>query len=869
MKIKALFTLLLGSMLISLTASAHTFDIKNGIPSDWDVQAYNGKADKATIDNETGFAIDIEADGGMPMVYITTDKVELSGDMAMSLRMSLSDDGGNGMRMVVLNEAVPVITVTGTSITVFELAPFEAEADKLFDLDISYKADTKAVRVWYDGILVAEGSTNSYNVENSNVTISSYLMGDSGSSNWFFSKICLMSDKGGELSLYPAENETVTAEAVEAVWADFGVLTGYGTKNGGEVKLYRNGEEEESTILRDEAKVIITPKNGFFEGGKYRVVLTGGSDVFGNSIPDIDYEFSTARSGYEEASVRIISPVSGTKLLKGDKILIESEAVKGSEELVKAELYENGRPIMTDNEAPYSFNYSGDTGTRELKVVVTDGIGGKAESESITLHVLENSAPLVKINGITPMSEVLINNNLTLSVSDTEDNFDYTEAYLDGEKLVKISDTEFRYPDDTVFGKRTLTVYAYDKAGAMSETSVTAYFTRADVEIEVDQNMQTYEAEKSEVKFPGGMFGYVANPGYVCSGEAEGRKAMCLGGSTGGDAYYGVTWQGGTNMPKEQFVCEMDVLFTDKTSIFGSTIRSNEATTRFSSGDFVFENGTLKVVAVGKTVPYELNKWYSLRFEANLSSGTFSFSFDGEVIAENAPLKTAVPDISVLRFYLKPTAGENTKMYLSRFKVEDITAYPYISDAEENRMSLADKSINVSFNKQIGENFTLDKVEFVSNGAYEIAERAEYDKESSSVKAVMKTMPEQSGEYKLLLSGKYMGIPMKTIVDFKAEAGSFDAARTGFTTTDEGVSFWVDMQNDTGEDKTALAVIIKYESGIMTAIESASGTVTADGKRIVTPAVPSGGEEVNIIAVIWNDRINCVPLNNNIYTYNE
>lgn len=878
MKIKALITLILISTFLSLTASAHTFSIKDGVPSDWIVYETEAKTEKSTMDGEDGILVNVETDGGVSMVALTTGKVDLSGDMTLSLRMSIADDGGAGERYLYLNDAVPVITITGTDVTIFDLPAFEVEADKLLDLDISYKESTGAVKVWLDGALVCEGETTSvgdYNKDSSTLTISSYIMGATGNADWFFSKICATNKNSPALTVYPKEKEAVVAEELTSISAEFGVLTSYSTKNGGEVKLYKNDVEEAVTVKRDETQIQITPESGFVEGSTYRVVLKGGYDVFGNALEDIDYKFTTVRSGYVAPSVRITAPESGKKLLSGETVTIELDVTKGSEEIVKAELYENGTLVATDNDAPYSFSYSSDAGVKEIVAVVTDAAGAEAESEAITLNVSENAPPVVKLIGVKQGGEVLMNKSLEISVSDENENFSYAEAYLDGEKLEKLTDTSFKYPDNTFFGRRTLTVYAYDTAGAEGKAAVTAYFTKAEVENEINQDMSSYTATKSEGKYPAGINSHSITSGFVCSEEIEGRNSMALGVNAdmnGKTSYAGISWQGGTDMPKEQLVCEMDILFGNIKSQFMNTIRSNEDTVRFSEGDFIFREGTLTINNGGsasKTLSYEANRWYNIRMEISLANGIYSLWLDGELLADNYALKVPVPNISQLRFPYTARTDEESAIYISKFYVDDVIPYPYLktSDIEESGMSLSEKSINAFFSKETGENFVLTDAEFILGKANEAAEAAVYDKEASSVYAVMKSSPSQSGEYQLLVSGKYMGFPMKTILDFNAAAGSFDAVNTGFIKTADGVCFKADMQNDTGKDQNALAVIIKYESGIMTEIESFSEKVTADGATLTTPAVSTEGVDVSIIGVLWNDWANRVPLNNNIYTY--
>lgn len=878
MKIKNILTALIILLGLSLHVSAAEFDLSAQIPADWEIYAEEAEVEHRNEDGESGVMIACETDGGISMAAVTTGKTDIAGDFTLSLRMKLSDDGGKAVRIMYLNDEVPVITLTGTTVTVFDLAGFDVDADTLFDLDISYEEDTKTARVWLDGELAAEGVTESVagkNKKSSNFTISSYIMSETASAEWFFSKIMSLVGNNPKISTYPTSGEAILADDVESAYVDFGVLTSYATKNGGSVKLYKNGTEEPAKAVREETKIIISPDSGFSENCSYKIVLEGGKDVFGNAKEPVEIEFSTVTANYTAPAVAITNPVNGKKLLSGEEIEIETELLKGSEEIVKAELLEDGTVIKSTANEPYSFTYSGDEGEHTLSVRVTDAAGAMTESEEITVYVMENSAPVVTILGASADGEVLMNNNLKISVSDKNDNLDYVKAYVGGVELESISDTEFKYPDTIPFGRQTLSVAAYDTAGAVGRREVSAYFTRAEIETELVQDMSTYTAASSEAKWPAGMYGSLSEGFYVESDERGGKTAMAMGvenGYKGKSSYFGITWLGGTEMPKEQFTCSMDIWFDDINTKLHSVLRSNEETVRFSQQDVVFANGTLTIHDGGsavKTVKYEANKWYTLKIDYNIKKGTYSCWFDGEQLADNYALQIAVPNTSLLRFHYAANTDNASELGITNFEVYDITPYPYLisTDADADGMPLDMKGITAMFNKETGTGFVLEKAQILADSGEKAVADYSYSADLSAVYAEMLDYPANSTDYELLVTGKYMGLPMKSIISFTSAAGGFDAYNTGFTESAEGVSFYADIQNDTGEDKNVLVLIIKYEEGIMTAAQSTEAAVSDAGARVTTPAVSKGGMDVDIIAVIWDDWASRKPLNNNIYTY--
>ena len=887
MKIKNILMALIILLGMSLNVSAATLNLSSQIPSDWEIYTEEATVTHQNEDGEPGVMISCETDGGISMAAVTTGKIDLSGDFTLSLRMKLSDDGGKSVRIMYLNDEVPVITLTGTTVTVFDLADFNVEADTLFDLDISYDEDAKTARVWVDGELKAEGVTDSVtgnNKKSSDLTISSYIMSETASADWFFSKIISLSGNNPKITTYPISGEAVFAEAVENAYVDFGVLTSYATKNGGTVRVYKNGTEESAKAVREETKIIITPDNGFLGNCNYKIVLEGGSDVFGNDKELVKIEFRTVSSNYLAPSVSIIKPENGRKLLAGEEIGVEIGIEKGSEEIVKAELSEDGKTIKSTTEEPYSFTYLGDVGEHTITVSVTDAAGVVTESEEIKVNVLENSAPVITILNASANAEVLMNNNLKISVSDKNDNIDYVKAYLGGVELDAISDTEFEYPETIPLGMQTLSVLAYDTAGAVGRREVKAYFTRAEIETEVVQDMTKYTAQSSDAAWPAGIYGSLYKDsdgkifGYVEADERDGKKAMALGAeenSKGKSSYFGITWLGGTEMPKEQFTCSMDIWFDDINSQFNSVLRPNKdspASSEFSQKEVIFKDGTLTIHDGGsavKTVSYEANKWYTLKLEYNIKKGTYSCWLDGEQLADNYALQVAVPNVSLLRFHYAPTTADASELCISNFEVYDITTYPYLvsTDADANGMPLDAKDITAMFNKETGTAFVLEKAQIFAGNGEKAVESYLYSGELSAVAAKMLDYPVNSTEYQLLVSGKYNGFPMKSVISFKSAAGGFDAYNTGFTTSSEGVSFFADIQNDSGEEQNVLVLIIKYEDGIMTDSQSTEAKIDEAGARISTPAVKADGKAVEIIAVIWDSWASRKPINNNIYTY--
>ncbi|MBN2484597.1 MAG: T9SS type A sorting domain-containing protein [Bacteroidales bacterium] len=198
-----------------------------------------------------------------------------------------------------------------------------------------------------------------------------------------------------------------------------------------------------------------------------RVIATDNDQLSMPDLIDIDVVANIA------PSITLLSPADGAEIIYGNAVTIEANAndVDGSVAFVK--FYISNSLHYTDSLAPYSFSWQADTGSFVIKAVATDNRGFAGAADSVSVSVIDvNIAPEVSI--LTPENNAVILPvfALTISVSATDDDrIDSVEIYLNSSKLGVIYEEPYEIDWMAILGSYTITVYAYDNDGIMSEAT--------------------------------------------------------------------------------------------------------------------------------------------------------------------------------------------------------------------------------------------------------------------------------------------------------------------------------------------------------------------------------------------------------------
>ena len=371
--------------------AAEVIDLSREVEDIFTVYTSNAEILRGQLGGEDSVVIACENSGKPSMAALTTGSVNLGGDMAIALRTAVDDDGGAATRMLYLNDSVPLLKISGTSVTMLDVGSVDIAPEELTDIDISYADETGTAMLWVDGSLALSGSTKlmkSQNKQSSKLTFSAYITGSKGSSRWYIAGLCTASGRDGTVKTYPADGDTVDASELRQIDVELALFTNYGRKNGAPVKLFKDGKETAFTTKISGTKISLVPEGGFAAGCEYGVELSGGTDVFGDATDGVKFAFTAVPDGYTMPKVRLTSPASGARVIAGESVGVAAEVTPGSESVEKVEIFVDGTLYKALTDAPYSCDYKAQSGRHTLSAAATDTSGVRAVSAEIEVIAL-------------------------------------------------------------------------------------------------------------------------------------------------------------------------------------------------------------------------------------------------------------------------------------------------------------------------------------------------------------------------------------------------------------------------------------------------------------------------------------------------
>lgn len=259
----------------------------------------------------------------------------------------------------------------------------------------------------------------------------------------------------------------------------------------------------------------------------YRAVAADTSGNVAEATTTVTVSGPVAGSSGAEVTVQRNSATSYTVMVR--------PAVGQS--LAKIEVYDNGRPVATDEQAPFSVDLTytaADTGPHTLRIRLFDGAGGVSEVlRQVEVAVLPtaDTPPTVRL---TPeVLTVTTESPVTLTATAQDDQgIDRVEFWLDGERVGLRQ--EAPYAVTLTFGaaqggRRTLTARAYDTAGQTSEA-------RATLNVDIDAGDSVDRA--APIQIGQSVDGVIAGKPrdidvYRFTGAADDRLRLTVSGQSG------------------------------------------------------------------------------------------------------------------------------------------------------------------------------------------------------------------------------------------------------------------------------------------------------------------------------------------------
>ena len=430
---------------------------------------------------------------------------------------------------------------------------------------------------------------------------------------------------------------------------------------------------------------------------KYRLTVSGISDVFGNEKDAYVTEFTTAPSGYSAPKCTI--DVEKDEYFQTETIDLNPKITKGSSDLLKAELYVNSVLVKTYTEFD-DIKFVPDLGVNNVYVKVYDELGGTVTSNTESFTVNPNTSPSLTVN-ISDGDSVEAGFVIKASAADEEGTVDKLILKVDGNKVkeVKASSLEWTVPGDITLGKHDFEISAVDNIGFWKTAKMDVEivkFSESTKKISADFSKFTSRVTMGTPTIVPGILAVPnstnTSPRYIESGTVGGRENCIVMGAdakTSGDkSWLGIQSFSDSNRPKGIAVFETGIYLSSTNAYANVNLKENDSGNTISL--ITFHEGTIRYSNGTTTIPFETDKWYDIYAEINLNTSKYTLILNGEKIAENLPLSKTAHSLAFIRIEYGNYATGATYIAISQFDISDKAQFLTISG--ENHYNKTDDS---------------------------------------------------------------------------------------------------------------------------------------------------------------------------------
>lgn len=185
----------------------------------------------------------------------------------------------------------------------------------------------------------------------------------------------------------------------------------------------------------------------------------------------VDVEVDTPNT---PPTVRIESPISGTRFEEGDRIVFRATATDADGRVVRVDFQDGTGALLTRMTAP-PFEYTvtaAAPGTRMVQAVAVDDRGARVLSEPVQVDV--NARPTVRIVSPLDGAVVMVTNEVRILVdaSDADGRIERLTLLRDGQSMGSLTSPPFRFTLLNIpAGTNTYRVIALDNAGSTATSA--------------------------------------------------------------------------------------------------------------------------------------------------------------------------------------------------------------------------------------------------------------------------------------------------------------------------------------------------------------------------------------------------------------
>jgi hypothetical protein len=196
-------------------------------------------------------------------------------------------------------------------------------------------------------------------------------------------------DAGGLVPRADSIQHAAIASALNSTGVPAGYFNGYLD----EVRIWNTARTQAqlraSLNFEIPAETGLVARWGMSEGSGTLITSSAGDSLAANLANAPFWSAGQTFTNNAKPDVALVSPVTGTRYLLGDPILIQASANDPDGSIQQVEFFDNGVSLGIDNAAPFELNYTNAPlgGYRELTAVATDSLGAASLAESVTVDV--------------------------------------------------------------------------------------------------------------------------------------------------------------------------------------------------------------------------------------------------------------------------------------------------------------------------------------------------------------------------------------------------------------------------------------------------------------------------------------------------
>jgi hypothetical protein len=139
-----------------------------------------------------------------------------------------------------------------------------------------------------------------------------------------------------------------------------------------------------------------------------------------------------------QPTINLVSPVLSDTIIEGDIIQLEADAHDSDGQVDSVEFFINNQKTGTDTSSPFQYNWVSIQGNNTVfKVIATDNDGLVSAPASITIDVLQNTAPDINITSPSADTTYMDGESITIhaNASDSDGSIDSVEFFIDSIKI--------------------------------------------------------------------------------------------------------------------------------------------------------------------------------------------------------------------------------------------------------------------------------------------------------------------------------------------------------------------------------------------------------------------------------------------------